>query len=234
VLKVKSITNHSFLQSVLGWMAASYILLVYLTSRWDEKGREHANLLTKNGEPYIAAFWHGRLLMAPTGWRKNVPLAVMISKHRDGELISRTVKHFGVTTIRGSTARGGTKALRDALKAIQKGHNIAITPDGPRGPRMRVQNGIILLAKLSGAPIVPATYSVSRRKLLSSWDRFIIALPFSRGIYLWGTPIHIANDANESALEAARIKLEKSMNILTEEADRQMGVELITPERTEN
>ena len=234
MLKVKRITANSFLQSMLGWIAANYIRFVYITSQWSEEGREHANTLTKNGKPYIAAFWHGRLLMAPTGWKKHVPLSVMISKHRDGELISRTVNHFGVATIRGSTARGGTKALRESLKAIQKGHNVAITPDGPRGPRMRAQIGIILLAKLSGAPIIPATYSVSRRKLLSSWDRFIIALPFSRGIYLWGVPIHVANDASDSALEAARIKLEKSINLLTEEADRRMGVKLVTPARTKN
>jgi lysophospholipid acyltransferase (LPLAT)-like uncharacterized protein len=85
------------------------------------------------------------------------------------------------------------------------------------------------LARLSGAPIVPATYAVSRRKLASSWDRFVIALPFSRGIYLWGAPIHVARDADDEALEMARLELEDSLNALTETADRRIGVEPVRP-----
>ena len=115
------------------------------------------------------------------------------------------------------------------LKIIQSGENVAITPDGPRGPRMRAQAGIVLLARLSGAPIVPATYAVSRRKLASSWDRFVIALPFSRGVYLWGAPIYVARDADEEALENARLELENSLNDLTEAADRRVGVVPVTP-----
>jgi hypothetical protein len=115
------------------------------------------------------------------------------------------------------------------LTAIQDGQNVAITPDGPRGPRMRVQAGIILLARLSGVPIIPVTYAVSRCKLASSWDRFVIALPFSRGIYLWGEPIYVARDADEAALEAARLELEQSLNALTEAADKRVGVPVVLP-----
>jgi len=183
----------------------------------------------QGGGPIIAAFWHGRLLMAPTGWRYRAPLAVMVSHHHDGEMIARTVHHFGVRTVRGSTTRGGAKALREMLHVVQGGNSVAITPDGPKGPRMRAQSGIVLLAQLSGAPIVPATYAVSRRRLASSWDRFVIALPFSRGLYLWGAPIHVAPDANEAALEAARLEVERSLNELTQAADTRMGVEPVTP-----
>ncbi|MBT3628532.1 MAG: lysophospholipid acyltransferase family protein [Rhodospirillaceae bacterium] len=226
---LKRLTRSSAFQSLLCWVAANYIRLVYVTGRWREEGREPALQLTSKGEPYIAAFWHGRLLMAPTGWDRRAPLSVMISQHRDGEMIARTVHHFGVTTVRGSTTRGGSKALRKMLKTIKSGHNVAITPDGPRGPRMRAQAGIVLLARLSGAPIVPATYAVSRRKLASSWDRFVIALPFSRGVYLWGAPIYVDRDADEEALERARLELEDSLNALTEEADRRVGVVPVTP-----
>ena len=226
---LKRLMRSSAFQAVLCWIAASYIRLVYITGRWREEGREPALQLTSDGQPYIAAFWHGRLLMAPTGWDRRAPLSVMISQHRDGEMIARTVHHFGVNTIRGSTTRGGSKALREMLKIIQSGHNVAITPDGPRGPRMRAQAGIVLLARLSGAPIVPATYAVSRRKLASSWDRFVIALPFSRGVYLWGAPIYVARDADKEALESARLELETSLNALTETADRRVGVVPVTP-----
>jgi len=226
---LKRLTRSSAVQALLCWLAANYIRLVYVTSRWREEGREPANEWMRSGRPYIAAFWHGRLLMAPTGWRSRAPLSVLISQHRDGEMIARTMHHFGAHTVRGSTSRGGSKALRELLVAVKNGRNAVITPDGPRGPRMRAQSGIILLARLSGAPIVPATYAVSRRKLASSWDRFVIALPFSRGIYLWGAPIHVARDADDEALEMARLELEDSLNALTETADRRIGVEPVRP-----
>lgn len=226
---LKRLTRSSAFQALLSWLAANYIRFVYVTSRWREEGRAPANELMQSGRPYIAAFWHGRLLMAPTGWRSRAPLSVMISQHRDGEMIARTVHHFGVHTVRGSTTRGGSKALRELLVVVRNGRNVAITPDGPRGPRMRAQSGIVLLARLSGAPIVPATYAVSRRKIASSWDRFVIALPFSRGLYLWGAPIHVARDADDDALETARMDLEISLNALTESADRRMGVEPVMP-----
>jgi len=226
---LKRVTRSSAFQALICWLAANYIRLVYATGRWREEGREPAHELMRGGRPFIAAFWHGRLLMAPTGWRSRAPLSVMISQHRDGEMIARTVQHFGVTAVRGSTTRGGSKALRELLLAVKTGHNVAITPDGPRGPRMRAQSGIVLLARLSGAPIVPATYAVSRRKLATSWDRFVIALPFSRGLYLWGPPIHVARDADDEALEKARLDLENSLNQLTETADRRMGVEPVIP-----
>lgn len=227
--QLKRLTRSSAFQPLLCWLAANYIRFVYVTSRWREEGREPANELMRDGRPYIAAFWHSRLLMAPTGWRSQAPLSVLISQHRDGEMIARTVHQFGVHTVRGSTTRGGSKALRELLLAVKNGSNVAITPDGPRGPCMRAQSGIILLARLSGAPIVPSTYSVSRRKLASSWDRFVIALPFSRGLYLWGAPIHVAHDADDEALETARLKLENTLNELTATADRRMGVEVVTP-----
>lgn len=226
---LKRLTRSSAFQALLCWVAANYIRLVYVTGHWHVEGREPALEMTRQGRPYITAFWHGRLLMAPTGWDRRVPLSVMISQHRDGEMIARTVHHFGVNTVRGSTTRGGSKALREMLKVIQSGHNVGITPDGPRGPRMRAQAGIVLLARLSGAPIMPATYAVSRRKLASSWDRFVIALPFSRGVYLWGKPIYVDRDADEEALEGARLELEISLNALTEAADRRVGVVPVMP-----
>ena len=127
---LKRLTRSSAFQALLSWLAANYIRFVYVTSRWREEGRAPANELMQSGRPYIAAFWHGRLLMAPTGWRSRAPLSVMISQHRDGEMIARTVHHFGVHTVRGSTTRGGSKALRELLVVVRNGRNVAITPDG--------------------------------------------------------------------------------------------------------
>lgn len=216
-------------KAALCWLVAHYVRLVYFTSRWQVIGREAADGLVADDKRFIAAFWHGRLLMAPPGWRTGRPMAVMISRHRDGELIARVVKHLGVETIRGSASKGGSTALRQCVRAIRDGRYIGITPDGPRGPRMRAQPGIVMLARIAGVPILPATYAVSNRKLVNSWDRFLIALPFSRGVYLWGAPIHVPRDADEETMEACRLALENTLNDLTQEADRLVGAPPVEP-----
>lgn len=213
----------------LAWLFARYTGLVYATSRWQTLGREEADTLLRAGRPFIAAFWHGRLMMAPQGWRAEPVMHVVVSRHRDGESIARAVRHLGVATIRGSRTRGGAAALRASLRLLREGGYLGITPDGPRGPRMRVQPGIIALARLSGVPILPATYAVSRRRVAGSWDRFVIALPFSRGVYLWGQPIHVAADADEAAMERSRLLLEERLNALTADADRMVGAAPIEP-----
>jgi len=134
---LKRLTRSSAFQALLSWLAANYIRFVYVTSRWREEGRAPANELMQSGRPYIAAFWHGRLLMAPTGWRSRAPLSVMISQHRDGEMIARTVHHFGVHTVRGSTTRGGSKALRELLVVVRNGcwRGFPARPSFPRPTR---------------------------------------------------------------------------------------------------
>ena len=117
------------------------------------------------------------------------------------------------------------------LKTLQSGQCVGITPDGPKGPRMRASSGIVNVAKLAGVPILPATFSTSRRKLLGSWDRFAVALPFSRGVFVWGDPITITRNANEAELEIARLLVEASLNAITLDADSRMGQE--TPEAAE-
>ncbi len=113
--------------------------------------------------------------------------------------------------------------MRRMLKYIRANEYVAITPDGPRGPAMRASTGIISTARLSGAPIVPITYATRRRRLMQTWDRFHLPLPFSEGIFIWGEPLTVPTDADEAALEAARALLEARLNALTAEADRRMG-----------
>ena len=225
----KRVTRSQAGLATLAWLYARYTGFVFATSRWQTLGREDADALLRAGQPFIAAFWHNRLMMAPQGWRAEATIHVMISRHRDGESIARAVRHLGVAAIRGSRTRGGTAALRSSLRLLKEGGYLGITPDGPRGPRMRVQPGIIALARLSGAPIIPITYAVSRRKVANSWDRFVIALPFSRGVYLWGQPIHVAAGADEAAMEDSRLFLEERLNALTAEADRMVDAVPIEP-----
>jgi lysophospholipid acyltransferase (LPLAT)-like uncharacterized protein len=179
---------------------------------------EYPQKIWTQGQPIIMAFWHQRLLMMPF-----LPyqgrMGVMISQHRDGEFIARTVKLFGVDSIRGSTTRGGLAALRGMVRFFKTGANVAITPDGPQGPRHVVQMGVIELARLTNAPIVPVAYGVSRRKVFNSWDHFILPLPFSRLAYVWGEPVSVPRESSQEELESKRILVEERLRRITAEAD---------------
>jgi lysophospholipid acyltransferase (LPLAT)-like uncharacterized protein len=158
-----------------------------------------------------------------------MPISLLGSPHRDGRLILRTVQHFGVRSIVGSSTRGGSKALREMVETVENGGAITLAPDGPRGPRMRASPGVIALAKLTGVPIFPATFSTTSGKVLSTWDRFLLALPFGRGVLICGEPITVPPDADAAALEAARLILETRLNEITAEADRVCGRPPVEP-----
>lgn len=224
----KRIGKSEGLRGLLCWLGSLYIRFVYLSGRWQVINGGHAQALWDQGKPFILAFWHGRILMMPKSWRQSVPIHMLISQHRDGQLIARTVSHFGIDTVQGSTTRGGSAALRAMLKFLKSGQCVGITPDGPKGPRMRASDGIVAVAKLAQVPVLPATFATSRRKLLGSWDRFAVALPFSRGVFVWGDPILVPKDADETAMEAARQAVEDSLNAITRDADARMGQD--TPE----
>lgn len=225
----KSIGKNERLRGALCWLAAQYIRLVWATGRWRVEGDAEARRLWDQGRPFILAFWHNRLLMMPRSWRRGTPIHMLISQHRDGQLIARTVAHFGIRTVAGSSTRGGAGALRGMLKALKAGECVGITPDGPKGPRQHASDGIVAVARLSGCPILPATYAVERRRLLRSWDRFVVPLPFTRGIIRWGAPLAVPRDADEAALEQARRQVEDALNALAAAADIHMGVEPIPP-----
>ena len=186
-------------------------------------GEEWPRQLCREGRGFIVAFWHGRLLMLPMAWQRLAPMHMLISAHRDGRIIADAVTYFGVHSIPGSTRRGGSAALRRMLKRLEAGECVGITPDGPRGPATVASIGIVNLARLAGAPIVPVVFATSRRKVLNSWDRFNLALPFGRGVFVWGEPIEIASDLDAAGLEEARLLVETRMNEMAREADRRVG-----------
>jgi len=222
----KRILGSDAVRRVLCWLGAQYIRFVYATGRWTVLRGDIPRAFWDRGEPFILCFWHGRLLMMPYCWNRRVDIHMLISQHRDGQIIARTVGHFGIRTIAGSTQRGGAGALRAMLKVLQAGECVGITPDGPRGPRMRASDGIVSVARLAGVPIVPATFAVDRRHVLGSWDRFVVAWPFARGVLAWGEPIHVTRDAD---VEAARARVEEALNVLTAEADALVGAAPVEP-----
>jgi len=161
--------------------------------------------------------------MMPLAWHGLAPFHMLISAHRDGRIIAGAMTYFGIETIAGSTSRGGSSALREILKRLKEGGCIGITPDGPRGPAMTVSIGIVNIARLAGVPIVPVTYATSRRRELASWDRFHLALPFGRGVFLFGEPIEIGAELDEAGLEDVRSLIEARMVEMVREADRRVG-----------
>jgi lysophospholipid acyltransferase (LPLAT)-like uncharacterized protein len=210
-------------RGVACWAIQCYIRFVYRTNRWTVENGEWPRRLLAAGRPFIGAFWHGRMMMIPLGWRRMAPMHMLISAHRDGRIIADAVTYFGIGTIAGSTRRGGSAALRLMLKKLKDSDCVAVTPDGPRGPAMTASIGIVNLARLAQVPIVPITYATSRRHIAATWDRFHVALPFGRGVFLWGEPIEIAADLDESGLEHARRAIEERMVDMVEEADRRVG-----------
>lgn len=219
------------------WLAAQYIRLVWATGRWEIRNSAAAEQFWTRGKPFIIAFWHGRMLILPAMWPTTSKMHMLISMHRDGEMIARAIGYFGHGTVRGSAAKpgsakekGGAAALRGMLKVLKANEYVGITPDGPRGPRMRATDGIVTVARVSGVPIIPCSYSARSRFVLGTWDRFVIPLPFTRGVIVWGEPLFVSRDASAAALDSARLDVEAGLNSVTNIADRVMGVDPVEPE----
>ena len=231
----KAIFRNVWVQGLLGALAAGYLWLVRITSKWTDEGREATEAAWNGTEPVIIAFWHNRLLMMPYCWPSHAPFNMLISSHADGRLISKSVKWFGISTITGSSSKGGAGATRALVKLLKTGCSCGITPDGPRGPRMHAGDGPLALAKLSGVKIVPAAVSVSRRKVLSSWDRLIVPLPFSRGVRIWGTPVDVPEESTVEDFARLRQELEDALTAASNRADTLIGQTCIAPaERLES
>ncbi|MCR9255858.1 MAG: lysophospholipid acyltransferase family protein [Alphaproteobacteria bacterium] len=225
----KKLQNHPIVIAVLSWVLVNYARLVFATTRWTWRGRDHLDRIAHGSEGAIGAFWHNRLMLMPFIWPKSVPIDMMISAHGDGRIVSRVIGRLGIGTVEGSTSKGGIKALKAVVDRMKAGRCVAITPDGPRGPRMRASAGVVAAARLAGTPILPASLSVGNRKVLGSWDRFIFALPFGRGAFVVGDPIRVPRQADEAEMERLRLLVETRLTELSDEADRLVGAEPIAP-----
>ncbi|MCW9033078.1 MAG: lysophospholipid acyltransferase family protein [Rhodospirillales bacterium] len=225
----KKILQSDALQIILCWIAAFYVRIVFFTGSWGDIRREIPEKYWQEGKPFILALWHGRLLLQTKCWHSPHKFHMLISSHRDGRIIARTIGHLGLDSIAGSSSKGGAQALRQMVKALKRGEYVGITPDGPRGPRMRASMGVINLAKISGCPIIPVGCSSSWRKVARSWDRFNVPLPFTKGVFTWGQPLIVDRKATADELEAARLGLESRLTVLTGEADQYCGVPTVEP-----
>jgi lysophospholipid acyltransferase (LPLAT)-like uncharacterized protein len=186
------------------------------TLSWRVEGLEHLQF-EGNGRRPIMAFWHGRVLTA-TYFFRNRGIVVMISENFDGEWIARIIESFGYGTSRGSTSRGGQRALLQLKREMESGRPAGFAVDGPRGPARKVQPGVVWLAKLTGNPVVPFHMEASKFWSLGSWDRTQIPRPFSTVALVVGAPIDVAPDADEQQIEAKRAEVERALLNLEQRA----------------
>lgn len=183
-------------------------------------------------EPAILALWHGQHILAPAFYPSKRKLVAMVSKSADAELNAKVLERFGVATVRGSGGRttgnnadkGGARALLQLKKALDAGSNVCMIADIPHGTPRDAGDGIILLARISGRPIIPAAIATSRRKVLEkSWDKTTINLPFGKGVLHFGEPIFVAADADAETMEAHRRELTDALNETFDTAYRMVG-----------
>ena len=170
--------------------------------------------------PLIYAMWHGRLLLLPCLYGRR-GAHTLTSRSRDGELVARWIGRFGLDPVRGSSSRGGGEALRVLTRALRAGREVVVVPDGPRGPREVLKPGVIALARLSGAPIVPTAVGASREWRLRSWDEFRIPRPFARCVVRFGEPIRVSRAADRAGEEAARKEVEAALRGLSWQVDEE-------------
>lgn len=181
-------------------------------------GKENLEGVRREKKSVIYAFWHGRMLIL-TYSHRNRKIHVLISQHRDGEYIARIIHRLGFISVRGSTTRGGSRALFEMCEKTTAGFDVAVTPDGPKGPGFKVHPGAIYIAQRSGMPIVPVTNSAENRWNLSSWDRFLIPKPFSKTVIMLGQPIYVEPESTPEQMEQKRRELEQRLLDLTDKAD---------------
>jgi len=200
--------------SILGYRL---VQLLGSTLRWKTEGLEHFDAIVAGGHQPVMAFWHGRILPATYYFRRR-GIVVITSENFDGEWIAGIIERFGYGTARGSTSRGGRRALLQLTRDLAAGKPAGFTLDGPRGPARVAQAGAVWLAKATGNPILPFHLEASRHWTLNSWDRTQIPKPFSTVAIAMGEPFQVDADAGDNALERARGMLEERLKVLESRA----------------
>lgn len=234
----KKIAKSTFLQNILASLLSGYIKFVYMTSRFELVGEENfTNKILKTNKSVIGLFWHGRLMMIPYFARfytKTPPMAALTSLHRDGRLIAKILENLGFRIVGGSRAKtrtdrkvsegGGVKAFLELQKLLTTEKTYFGTPpDGPKGPFQHMSKGMLMLAQKTGVPVMLVSYSVKRAKVFKTWDKFMLALPFNKGVFMYGGIFTVPKDLSGEAFEKFRKEKEDELTRLTEEADRKMG-----------
>lgn len=218
---LKRLTRQPAVQQAGARALGLYLDCALRTTRWTLHGEPHiAPHLA--GAPAVVAFWHERLPLMPMLWmmaRRRNPatrMHVLVSRHRDGRFIGAMMERFGVHVVHGSSSKGGAVGLRTMASLLAGGDQVAITPDGPRGPRRRAAAGVAQVAELSGISVLPCAAQTTRRIELSTWDGMVLPLPFGRGAIVCGPAIAVPPHGWQSALPV----IEAALTSTADTADR--------------
>jgi lysophospholipid acyltransferase (LPLAT)-like uncharacterized protein len=211
--------KHGSKTRLVGGLGGGALTALMKTVRWEITGREHYDAWWGAGRPVIFVLWHGRLLPC-SFYHRGEGLVTLISQHRDGDYIAGVVESWwGFRAIRGSSTRGGSAALRGIVRELKRGTAVAITPDGPQGPRQKMKPGPLLAAQLAGVPIIPVSAGGGAAWWVEGWDRFLIPRPFSRIHLFYGEPVFVPRDLDAASLDQLSLRLEDRLNTLTSIVD---------------
>ena len=239
VTMVKRLTRSAPFQIAVSWLLARYMQFCAATTRWEYRGRDHIQALTGQSGGIVAAFWHSRIALSFVAWPRSAPQkpAMLISRSKEGDFIARFARQLDIATIRGSSrnqrkdkGKGGMAAFRDMDRWVNDANCMGMTIDGPRRPRQRATMGALRLARSTGAPIMIFSWSVTHKHVANSWDRFVLPLPFARGVMIWGEPLVIPEAADPDEMERLRLVLEDRLNTITRQADEACGGVVSEPE----
>ena len=210
LIKKKLLKNY-FVQYILGFFTFLYIRVVNLTSSIQFENESIPKQFWNNDKPFILAFWHSQLMMIGFSWKKNKNVNILASGHSDGRFGAIVGKYFNLNNIQ-TSKKNKSISLRFIFELLNDNNYIGITPDGPRGPKEIVSEGIIKIAKSSKVPIIPIGFWSSKNFKLKSWDSFLITLPFSKCSFVWNKPLEIPYNIQENQIQHYQKLLQEKIN----------------------
>jgi len=210
------------------WLGPQLFRAVYGTLRYEVEGEDNQASTWGEGRPVIFVTWHGRLLPLLHLYRGK-GIVMLVSQHRDGEYLTRLARGLGYEAVRGSSTRGGYPALREMVRTVKRGRSVAITPDGPQGPREVFKPGALQAARMTGAPVIPVMAGADRAWWIEGWDRFLVPKPFTRVRVSVGEPSYVPRDSSADDLKRRARALEQQMEGLKDRVDERGGSRQATP-----
>jgi lysophospholipid acyltransferase (LPLAT)-like uncharacterized protein len=207
-----------FQAALIGWIGYIVIAIIGRTIRWQSVGDSYLNEVLGSGNRAIFTFWHGRIFPATYYWR-NRGIVVMTSMNLDGEAIAQCIRRFGFGAARGSSSRGGMRALAEMAHQLRRGRDAAFTIDGPRGPRYVAKPGPVMLARKTGAAVFCFHISMKYKIQLNSWDHFQVPIPFTSAVVLKAAPIWVPADATEDEVRRLHQEMQQTLDTLRQKGD---------------
>jgi len=232
---IKKIIKNDITSEILAFLGALWIKIVQRTSKIKISGQvAEMKECTKNKMPIILVFWHSRSMMMTKFWReicdgKFNPVAGLTSVHRDGKLMSKILQKLGLQIVEGSSTKGGVHAFMGALRGLKNKVSLAMTPDGPKGPRQRMSEGVLYISKSSGIPIFLVAVGANKVKFFKSWDRYMLVKPFAKCEFEIAGPYYVDKNEDESEIQKKMLKMENKLNQMSIKLDEKMGHKAIYP-----